>query len=242
VYNLNIDDKNFNKRLDEVYISYPFPDKFLNTCIDIGGNVGAFSVLFSNYCKKIISIEPYKPSYDYMVNIIKKFNITTIETVNKAISDVDGKMLEMSIGLGDDVDAKDITCVEKKDGMLSLGSIETISLESIIKEYESIDYLKVDCEGCEYDLLYGKDLSKINCLVVETHGGFIGGDSEKDLLEYLKSNFNYTFNDIEQMGKTYIFYNDDRPNYSELLMWQRWPHQRTPSFHKHYTYYKKIFL
>ena len=240
--NLNIDDKYFNERVEEVFLSYPFPDKFLDTCIDIGGNVGAFSVLFSNYCKKVISVEPYKPNYDYMDNIIKKFNITNVETVNKAISDVDGKALEMSVGAGDKVDSGDISCVEKKGGMVSLGSVETVSLESIMGEYESIDYIKVDCEGCEYDLLYGKDLSKLNCLVVETHGGFIGGDNEKDLLKYLGDNFKHSYSNTEQMGKTYIFYNDDQPNYSELLMWKSTPSTSTAPFHEHYRNMKKIFI
>ena len=48
----------------------------------------------------------------------------------------------------------------------------TICLEDILQASVTpgrIDYLKVDCEGAEYDFLTGKDLSGINYMEIELH-------------------------------------------------------------------------
>lgn len=185
----NIDNVFFNTRLQEVADTYPFPDIKLPVCLDVGANVGAFSLPMSFYCDKVISIEPFKENYDYMVSMIDKYDRNNIIPINKAIYPSDGEIVEMSV-VENNTDSKDITCIGKRDDMVSLGSVETISLESIIEEYGEIDYMKVDCEVCEWDLLYGKDLSKVKAIVTEIHPGYIGGEDNKDkLLDYLNKEF-----------------------------------------------------
>ena len=197
----NIDNDFFRDRLIEVMETYPFPDTKIPLCLDVGANVGAFSLVFSYYCDKVISLEPFKENYDYMVSMIEKYSIDNIIPINKAIYPSDGKIVEMSI-VKENTDSKDITCIEKKSGMVSLGSVETISLESIIKEYGDIDYMKVDCEGCEYDLLYDTDLSKVKSIVTEIHGGFIGSDNKRKLIEYLNKEYDVTYEYHQEYSPT----------------------------------------
>ena len=149
--NFNIDFDFYQERVIEVMDTYPPPNSKIGTCLDVGANVGAFSLIFSFYCEKVISIEPFKENYDYMVSMIEKYSIDNIIPINKAIYPSDGEIVEMSV-VENNTDSKDITCIGKRDDMVSLGSVETISLESIIEEYGEIDYMKVDCEGCEWDL------------------------------------------------------------------------------------------
>ena len=137
----NIDNVFFNTRLQEVADTYPFPDIKLPVCLDVGANVGAFSLPMSFYCDKVISIEPFKENYDYMVSMIDKYDRNNIIPINKAIYPSDGEIVEMSV-VENNTDSKDITCIGKRDDMVSLGSVETISLESIIEEYGEIDYMK----------------------------------------------------------------------------------------------------
>ena len=49
--------------------------------------------------------------------------------------------------------------------------VTTVSLEKIFElcETDFIDYLKIDCEGSEYDILLGKDLSNVGIIVGEIH-------------------------------------------------------------------------
>ena len=188
----NIDFDFYKERVIEVMDTYPPPNTKIGTCLDVGANVGAFSLIFSFYCDKVIAIEPFKENYDYMVKKIEDYGIDNIIPINKAIHPSDGKSVEMSVG-EENTDSKDITCIEMPPGTVSLGSVQTVSLESIIEEYGEIDYMKVDCEGCEWDLLYGKDLSKIKTIVTEIHGGFIGEENKVKLVDYLKKEYDFTY-------------------------------------------------
>ena len=151
--------------------------------------------------------------------IIQSKNIIPI---NKAIQPSDGKRVEMSVSSSEESISGDITCVEMPSGMTSLGSVQTISLESIIEEYGEIDYMKVDCEGCEWDLLYEKDLSKIKTIVTEIHAGFIGKENKVKLVDYLKKeyDFNYSYH-MEYWPNfdfaEFVFHREGTPNYKNNI-------------------------
>ena len=80
---LKVDFNFYRSRLVEVMDTYPPPNEKVGTCLDIGSNVGAFSIPMSNYCEKIISIEPFKENYDYMVSKIEHYGIDNIIPINK---------------------------------------------------------------------------------------------------------------------------------------------------------------
>lgn len=67
----------------------------------------------------------------------------------------------------------------------------TTSLEEIIKDnnLNNIDFLKLDCEGSEYDILYGTTnsvLDKISTISIETHQGKADNENTAALIKYLK--------------------------------------------------------
>ena len=202
--------------------TYPFPDNKLPICVDVGANVGAFSLPMSYYCDKVISIEPFKENYDYMVSMIEKYEIDNIIPINKAIYPSDGKIVEMSV-VEENTDSKDITCIEKRDDMVPLGSVETISLDSIIRDYGEIDYMKVDCEGCEWDLLYGTDLSKVKTIVAEIHRGYIGDDNKVKLLDYLNKEYDVSYAYHQEYSSPsfepteFLFRRKDTPKYENNI-------------------------
>jgi FkbM family methyltransferase len=239
----NINEDFFRERLVEVFLTYPFPDTKLKTCVDIGGNVGAFSVIFSNYCEKVISVEPFKENFDYMEKKIKDLGITNVLTINKAVSKTDGETVPMNVRK-ENTDSKDISCFDTdyEGETVNLGEIETISLDYLVDKFGEIDYLKVDCEGCEYNFLYGQNLDKIKSIITEVHGGFVGDSGKTTLLGYLDENFDESYpkavsednpkefvKDID--GNTtdkfhyahqlypheFIFRKIDTPNYKDLL-------------------------
>jgi FkbM family methyltransferase len=174
---------------------------------------------------------------------IEYYDVKNIIPINKALHTESGKVLEMKV-LTEGTDSKDVTCNELKDfkwelmekGVVNLGTVETISLNDIIKEHGEIDYMKVDCEGCEWDLLYEKDLSKVKAIVTEIHGGYMGEDKKEKLINYLTSEFGnkyvyheeYKYRKNEQ-GKyvdpnlassgdhEFIFHRDGTPDLKENL-------------------------
>jgi FkbM family methyltransferase len=192
-----LDEEYFNERLEECEWSYPWPSTRMDCCLDVGANVGAFSALISKYCDQVISFEPYTPNYNFMTELLKVNNIDNVRVYNKALHHTHGIDVNMTV-LKENSDSKDISTTPNSYGdNVELGSVKTVSFSNVISEYPEIDYIKVDCEGCEYDILMGQDLSKIKCLVVEIHGGYIGMKKSRELINYLGTQFKNIHNHHE---------------------------------------------
>jgi FkbM family methyltransferase len=173
-------------RLKDVQESYFVPcEAYHGTCIDVGGNIGAFSLVHSEHFHRIIAFEPATETiHKYISNTGHLKNVTAYRY---AVSDKTGKYLKL----------KQWTQRERKEsGNASvldnpdwsdeeIEEVMSISLEDIfsIWRLERINYLKCDCEGGEYDFLMNKDLSKIDYLSIEIHKQL--GEKADELEAYL---------------------------------------------------------
>jgi FkbM family methyltransferase len=150
--------------------------------IDVGANIGIFSLLADEYgAERIVAVEPQPPTLQ-----ILKQNVAgrSILVIDKAVGKKDGEWVEM-------VNRPEFS---PTDGRMysrpSLSGTETIGLDHLVA---SIDdgkpiLLKVDCEGAEYDLFYGaslKTLGKIHTIVMETHEDIFRWEGKKGLADKL---------------------------------------------------------
>ena len=65
-------------------------------------------------------------------------------------------------------------------------AVKTMTLDSVLRDFESVDLLKMDIEGGEYEVLYGsapETLRKIRRITLEYHPD---EGSPAELLAYLK--------------------------------------------------------
>jgi len=120
--------------------------------IDIGANIGDSSIYFANRgAKYVIAVEPDRISYDYAVK-------------NIAINGYSDTIKLILAGCG------------SKDKFVSENELQFLTLKTLIKKYCSYPkILKVDCEGCEYDLILNAsidDLSKFSHIQIEYHFGY----------------------------------------------------------------------
>lgn len=141
-----------------------------STIIDIGANIGDTAIYFClNNAKRVIALEPFPFSYKYL-------------TVNIAANDMNNKVEILNAGYGKDseVNVKD---EKSNDGSLleiSDGGkkINIYSLGTLLNKYKiNINdnlLLKMDCEGCEYNLLDESvdTLRKFKRIEIEFHYGF----------------------------------------------------------------------
>lgn len=147
---------------------YSFLKPSGKTIVDIGANISDSAIYFAmNGAKKVIAFEPYPYAYKMglenismngMESIISLFNIgygkDGIIHVNDSETDTGSDLIENISGF----------------------KVETISLGSIIKRFDLPKnvLLKMDCEGCEYNLLSEKDesLYHFNRIQIEYHYGY----------------------------------------------------------------------
>ena len=163
------------------YKSENFDIKDTDIIIDIGGHIGLFSLYASQFCKNglIYSFEPVPENYNLLIDNIQSNDLNQIKPFNLAVSNSNSNV---KLYLNDD---------EAGHSMFSKSSktitVDSISLQQIFDDnnIENCNFLKLDCEGTEYEILQNLKLSyfnKIEKIVIEYHMA----DSHPELLENLK--------------------------------------------------------
>jgi FkbM family methyltransferase len=157
--------------------------------VDVGAFVGDSSIYFTlRGAKKVIAIEPHPGAFEEMLENIKLNNLEDkIIPINAGLASRPGKMCLQEVstsstwstyyGLGD--------CER---------SVPAITLGEIISKYVSEGgdlVLKMDCEGCEYDVIMNdyENVSKFKEIIFEYHERQLGIPIRK-VLGMLSKDFN----------------------------------------------------
>lgn len=151
--------------------------------VDLGANIGTFSLFAAQYADKVYAVEPEPHNLEALKNNIHINNMNDkVITVPYGISDFKGTAVIHDNGGGSSI---------KDDGSFG-AEIEIMTLDNFFSLYkiDSVDVLKVDVEGSEleiilgaskenlnkckyitmeFDIRSGKDLGKITQRLSETH-------------------------------------------------------------------------
>ena len=187
-----------NKKKD-LWAAYPLYDIFLSGCyekencrlkegdvvFDVGANLGIFS--YYSLCKGASKVYSFEPGRDQSNSIRENFGeMASIKLEESAVSSVDGdiffyehptKSILSTASLGDIENTPDLSIYTKH-------SCKSINLYSYCMEnkIEKIDYLKIDCEGMEYEII--KDLpaeflkNSVDRICMEYHNNIDGKTPE----------------------------------------------------------------
>ncbi|MDP2673193.1 MAG: FkbM family methyltransferase [Nanoarchaeota archaeon] len=155
--------------------------------IDIGAHAGIFTILASYYAKngKVYAFEPMKENYELLKENIKLNYAKNIEAINKAVSNKSGK-LKFYVS---QTKNKGQNSFYKLSDTQKQISVEKISFKNFIKKIPKINFLKIDCEGAEYEILFSlskKELEKIKKISMEFHN--YGKYNGEDLARFLQKN------------------------------------------------------
>jgi FkbM family methyltransferase len=152
---------------DRTYSNY-FPFYENATVVDIGGHYGYFSLFASlnlHLQSKIFCFEPAKRNFEVLNHNLKSNKIKNVIAENIGIGGIDG---ELDLFLGQDSNHSLINITNKKE-RINVKSLQTVLLENNI---QIIDFLKIDCEGAEYEILnlLGKEIfHRIKVISLEFH-------------------------------------------------------------------------
>jgi FkbM family methyltransferase len=135
--------------------------------VDIGANVGTVSFYFAKKYPncKIFAYEPHPLNFQNLLKGIKENKITNIYPFNLAV--LSKSNLSIKIHLHENNTAASSTFrFLPEDPYVE---VKTISLEDIIKQnnISYIDFLKIDCEGAEFDILENTKIFYSNELPIE---------------------------------------------------------------------------
>lgn len=135
--------------------------------IDCGANIGLsviyFKKLFPN--ARVIAFEPDHTIFEMMETNLKPFNFTNIELINKAVWTSEGELTFYAEGtLGGKINLESTT--PQKD----IIKINSYRLKELLNK--KVDFLKIDIEGAEYEVLLDckEELKNVELLFFEYHG------------------------------------------------------------------------
>ena len=160
----------------------------LNVCVDVGANVGIFTAYHQQLFKRFICIEASRSNCKRMESNFTKLGVQNAQIERAAAWSDSTSGFKLGYGTKKNRPG-DCKMWTKDSPHKDHETVPTLSLEDLLKKYslDSVDLLKVDIEGSEYEFLYGKDLSKINNLVVELHPAEVGKENIKKLVDHIMS-------------------------------------------------------
>jgi FkbM family methyltransferase len=155
-----------------------------DTVVDVGANIGAFSIYASRQCRRgrIFSIEPDKDNFAMLQKNVEQNGATNVTAINAALFSEDGEHVFYSDG------AK--SSLYWNTTGASPETVKTMTFHTFLNQnnLDRIDYLKMDCEGAEFDILFGldaSDLGRIKRIGMEFHNVDEDKNATK-LCEYLR--------------------------------------------------------
>jgi len=147
----------------------------IKTVVDVGAFIGAFTLWAQEQWPnaKIHAYEPDPHSCELLTKNISKSRSKNTVAHNSAVWKTDCKLqlnqFSKTPGSNTVVYSKRPYTVGSKSNV----TVNAISIKNVINEVGGrIDFLKLDCEGSEYEILYSlskTDLQKIRYIVLESH-------------------------------------------------------------------------
>jgi FkbM family methyltransferase len=175
--------------------------------VDMGCNVGGFSEAWNYRFHNILAID----AASYNVEQYKSRHSHQI--LHKAVSSKDGEIVKLKKYMGDgedDTNSGNFSITgfvneHNKHGFRGdeYEEVETISLETILEMVGTIGLLKIDIEGAEVDVLYQKDLSKVNYITGEFHN-FIGKENQSKLFGWISNTHTEIYSVGDGVGSHFI--------------------------------------
>lgn len=151
---------------------------------DIGANVGMFSLYSFVKAEKVVAVEPEPENFSFLLRNISVNKAGNIEPVNAAVSRRTGTgtlFISASTPEGHSL------C--EKWGHGRPIPVKTYSMRKLFEMFGIPDFLKLDCEGCEYSTILGNKriLKRVGKMVIEYHN-MGGGKNGTALYRFLKRN------------------------------------------------------
>lgn len=196
---------------DKVYLKH-FPQNSLPnhpTIVDIGANVGFFSLaMFSQYPKaRIIAFEPMPFNFNQLKDYQNTFSKFNWEIENKAIAANNKGLTLFSSTIDGFSTMAGVFSSDQKAEKIEVG---TLTLKEVMegKGIETIDLLKLDCEGSEYSILYNLEahlFDRIKLMSIETHPGEEGDENHEGMIRFLEEKGYLLKEQVNSDGTGYVW-------------------------------------
>jgi FkbM family methyltransferase len=178
IFKINPDSSD-RSTISEVIIlkTYPLDLKPGDIVVDVGANIGAFAISAAAIIEhgKVFAIEPVRSIFEVLAENVRLNDLDNIHLSNIAIDASAGEQPISVLGSSSSL-------YWGQNAKTEL--VQTTTLEKFMTAHglDRIDYLKMDCEGAEFDILFSAGdqvLRRVRRIALEYHNR----SSEKNALE-----------------------------------------------------------
>ncbi len=182
--------------------------------VDVGASIGTFSLYAATVCGasrgRVSSFEPFPDNYSILRKNVDENHLRNVTYVNQAVAGERGlRTLRL-----DPLDCGSHSLVMGSFGRTV--DVECCALDDVFKRFSlsKIDYLKMDCEGAEYEILENATsrLPQISRISMETH---TTADRKAEDLERLLREYGFRLGSSAILGSTQLGCRNSR--WSELV-------------------------
>lgn len=166
--------------------AYDNVDVYGRDAVDIGANVGDSSIYFAlKGARKVVGVEPLPSVYAQAIENVK-------------LNHLEGKIFLVNAALGSKSGKLKVPCNTStftSSGFSTLKSngeceVPVVTLSEVMKQISEPYLLKMDCEGCEFDVILNdyEHIKMFEKLIIEHHAKGTGIEHTK-LLDKLSKDF-----------------------------------------------------
>lgn len=154
--------------------------------LDVGANIGCFTLKAAKACPqgRVVAVEPLRENYELLQHNLSQNQLSNVRTCCVALDASDGSRVLHHGGQCPSLHFSS----EAAQG----SEVQTRSLKSFLAEQglARVDFLKMDCEGAEFDILLTAGPGELGCIrriVMEYHN--ISAEKNHHVLaEHLQKN------------------------------------------------------
>ena len=173
------------------------------TAVDIGANIGFFSLLFGQLVGpsgRVLAFEPQPRIVDRLVRNVGLNPNLPIQVDARAVSDAPGRLEFFNGSPGH----SGIASLRRREDASDVTTVEVVALDEVLGEDHHVQLIKIDIEGAELHALRGMQRTIEKCspdLIVEVSDHFLRGmgGSGRELCEHLWQ-YGYTMYVIDYDG------------------------------------------
>lgn len=184
-----------------------YKPKLDNTIFDLGAYCGVNTIHMAKSVEKILSFEPDKLSRAALKFNLALHNVNNVRVFKQAISDLLGREdfnTEHCLGSA-------LSCVSNRKSFTYVSTVETITLSEIIRLHGIPNFIKMDIEGAEFNVMNSPSIPVLAGykipMAIDTNHKFKDLGFTYSFVEDVLKKHNYQVETVEMNGMrtTYAF-------------------------------------